>query len=171
VKTLIKLPAGAYKDLVDHLLPGDTSYEQAAFLFTAAQWTPSSLALQVIDSAKLVASDFEVQASDYLELTDATRAQLIKRAHDLGASLVEMHSHPGPWKAAFSPSDLVGLSETVPHMWWRLNKRPYAAIVVAPSGFDALLWLDNPISPRRLDGIAADSMILRPTNITIRAQR
>jgi hypothetical protein len=56
-------------------------------------------------------------------------------------------------------------------MWWRLNKRPYAAIVVAPSGFDALLWLDNPISPRRLDGIAADSMILRPTNITIRAQR
>ena len=68
-------------------------------------------------------------------------------------------------------SDLLGLSETVPHMWWRLDKRPYAAIVVAPSGFDAMVWLDSPVSPQELDFFAAGSQILRPTNITIRALR
>jgi len=171
VKTVIKLPAGAYEDLVAHLLPGDTLNEQAAFLFAVVKVTEQSVALDVIDLTKLTAADFAVQAPDYLELADAARARLIKRAHFLDASLVEMHSHPGPWDAAFSRSDLLGLSETVPHMWWRLNKRPYAAIVVAPSGFDAMVWLDSPISPQELDAIAAGSRILRPTNITMRARR
>lgn len=171
MKTVLKLPAGAYEDLVAHLLPGDTPNEQAAFLFARATVNDRGVALDTIDSAKLVATDFEVQAPDYLELADATRARLIKRAHDLDASLIEIHSHPGPWDAAFSPSDLRGLSETVPHMWWRLNKRPYAAIVIAPSGFDAMVWLNGPRSPQELDSLVAGSQILRPTNITIRARR
>lgn len=171
MKTVLKLPAGAYEDLVAHLLPGDTPNEQAAFLFARARGTDQGVALDVIDSAKLAAADFAVQTPDYLELADATRARLIKRAHDLDASLVEMHSHPGPWDAAFSPSDLGGLSETVPHMWWRLNKRPYAAIVIAPSGFDALVWLDGPPFHQELHSLAAGSQILVPTNITIRARR
>jgi hypothetical protein len=171
MKTVLKLPAGAYEELVAHLLPGDTANEQAAFLFARARGTDHGVALDVIDSAKLANADFAVQAPDYLELADATRARLIKRAHDLDASLVEMHSHPGPWDAAFSPSDLRGLSETVPHMWWRLNKRPYAAIVVAPSGFDALVWLDGPTFPQELHSLAAGSQILAPTNITMRARR
>lgn len=171
MKIVIKLPDGAYESLVAHLLPDDSSYEQAAFLFAVVGRTGDGVVLDTIDSAKLVASDFEVQAPDYLELADATRARLIKRAHDLGASLVEMHSHPGPWKAAFTRSDILGLSETVPHMWWRLDKRPYAAIVVSPSGFDAMVWLESPVSPQALDSLAAGSRILRPTNITIRDQR
>jgi len=171
VKTVLKLPVGTYEDLVAHCLPSDTPNEQAAFLFAVVKVTEQGVALDVIDSAKLVAADFAVQAPDYLELADATRARLIKRAHDLGASLIEMHSHPGPWNAAFSPSDLLGLSETVPHMWWRLNKRPYAAIVIAPSGFDAMVWLNGPLFPQELDSLAAGSEILRPTNITIRAPR
>lgn len=171
MKTVLSLPAGAYEDLAAHLLPGNTPNEQAAFLFARARRTGEGVALDVIDSAKLIAADFEVQAPDYLELTDATRARLIKRAHDLDASLVEMHSHPGPWDAAFSPSDLRGLSETVPHMWWRLNKRPYAALVIAPSGFDAMVWLDGPSFPYELHALAAGSQILRPTNITLRTRR
>jgi hypothetical protein len=171
VKTVLNLPVGAYEDLVAHLLPGDTANEQAAFLFVRMRVTDHAAALEMIESAKLADADFTVQAPDYLELADATRARLIKRAHDLDASLVEMHSHPGPWDAAFSPSDLRGLSETVPHMWWRLNKRPYAAIVVAPSGFDALVWLDGPVFPQELHSLAAGSRLLVPTNITIRARR
>jgi len=170
MKTVLNLPAGTYEDLVAHLLPGDTANEQAAFLFARARVTNRGVTFEMIDSAKLAATDFAVQAPDYLELADATRARLIKRAHDLDASLVEMHSHPGPWDAAFSPSDLHGLSETVPHMWWRLNKRPYAAIVVAPSGFDALVWLDGPVFPQELHSLAAGSQVLIPTNITIRAR-
>jgi hypothetical protein len=171
VKTVVKLPAGVYDDLVAHLLPGDTANEQAAFLFARVRATDQDVTLEVIDSAKLAAADFAVQAPDYLELADATRARLIKRAHDLDASLIEMHSHPGPWDAAFSPSDLRGLSETVKHMWWRLKRRPYAAIVIAPSGFDALVWLNGPPFLQGLHSLAAGSQILAPTNITIRARR
>lgn len=171
MKTVLKLPNGTYDDLVAHLLPANTPNEQAAFLFARVKRTDQGVTLDVINSAKLVAADFAMQAPDYLELTDATRARLIKRAHDLDASLIEMHSHPGPWSAAFSPSDILGLSETVPHMWWRLNKRPYAAIVIAPSDFDAMVWLDGPLSPQELDSLVAGSHVLRPTNITIRARR
>lgn len=167
----LKLPDGMYEDLLDHLLPSNSSYEQAAFLFAVPQRTEDAVVLNTVDSAKLVATDFAVQAVDYLELADGTRARLIKRAHDLDASLIEMHSHPGPWNAAFSRSDLLGLSETVPHMWWRLKRRPYAAIVVAPSGFDAMVWLDSPELPRALDYLAAGSRMLRPTNVTIRNRK
>ena len=171
MRIVLKLPDGMYEDLLDHLLPRDSSYEQAAFLFAVPQRTEDAVVLNTVDSAKLVTADFAVQAVDYLELADSTRARLIKRAHDLDASLVEMHSHPGPWNAGFSRSDLLGLSETVPHMWWRLKKRPYAAIVVAPSGFDAMVWLDSPELPRALDCLAAGSRMLRPTNVTIRNRK
>lgn len=101
-------------------------------------------------------------------MADRTRAALIKRAHDLDASLVELHSHPGPWPAAFSYADRMGLRETVPHMWWRLKKRPYLAFVVASSSFDALVWLDGPKMPRRLDGLVVGERFLRPTNFSLR---
>ena len=81
---------------------------------------------------------------DYFELTDEARIGLIKRAHVLQASLAEFHSHLSPWPAAFSLSDRMGLKETVPHMRWRLKRRPYLAVVVAPSGFDALVWSRDP---------------------------
>ena len=110
------------------------------------------------------AADFTHQEGDYLELEDRSRARLIKRAHDLDACLVELHSHPGSSIAAFSYADRVGLGETVPHMWWRLPKRPYLALVVTETGFDALVWLDNPRVPCRLDGLLAGSRLIRPTN-------
>ncbi len=164
MKTVLKMPDGLFDELTRHLLPPDSVREEAAFLFAEANRFGDHVSFEVVETAKLSPAEFESQLGDYLELTDATRARLIKRAHDLGASLVEMHSHPGPFPAAFSPADRMGLRETVPHMWWRLKKRPYLAIVVARSGFDALVWLDNPKRPQQLDGILAGDRLLRPTN-------
>ena len=56
------------------------------------------------------------------------------------------------------------LKETVPYIWWRLKKRPYLAIVVTATGFDALVWLDNPNIPLQLDGIIVGKSLLSPTN-------
>lgn len=164
MNAVLNLPKGQWEDLINHLLPEKSEAEQAAFLFAKANRTPDKICLDVVETSKLSISDFDVQASDYLELHDASRARLIKRAHDLGASLIEMHSHPGPWPAAFSIADRMGLRETVPHMWWRLPKRPYLAIVVAQTGFDALLWIDNPKIPTALTSIIAGDQVLRPTN-------
>src|SRR5438876_3473296 len=126
MKTTLTLPAGVFEDLTSHLLPRGSIQEQAAFLFVDPQ-VGHDATFELRDYEKLGPSDFDVQESDYLELRDETRARLIKRAHDLKASLVELHSHPGPWPAGFSMSDRRGLRETVPHMWWRLPKRPYLA--------------------------------------------
>ncbi len=55
-------------------------------------------------------------------------------------------------------------SQAVAGLGDALKKRPYLAIVVARSGFDALVWLDNPKRPQQLDGILAGDRLLRPTN-------
>ncbi len=168
MKALLALDEGLYGDLIAHLLPPGESPEQAAFLFARPSCSDDQIVFEVFEAAPLGACDFAAQNDYHLELADATRARLIKRAHDLSASLVEMHSHLGSWPAAFSVSDRAGLRDTVQHMWWRLRKRPYIAVVVASSGFDALLWLDNPRTPRQLDGLLTGDRLLRPTNNSLR---
>ena len=152
MRIVLRLPRGLYEELCHHLLPARVPLEQAAFLF--AKWASERgvVWLDVVETARLSADDLAAQHSDYLELSDTCRIGLIKRAHQLGASLVEMHSHIGRWPAAFSEADRAGLLETVPHMRWRLPQRPYVAVVVAATGFDALAWVDDariPSSSRR----------------------
>src|SRR5262249_38601110 len=151
MKTVLRFTADMYDDLIGHLLPVDASCEQAAFLFAVTRRGAEGTTFTIIEMAKLGGSDFDEQSENYLELSDHTRASMIKRAHDLSASLVEVHSHLGPFVAAFSMSDVLGLAETVPHMWWRLHRKPYMAMVVARSGFDALVWLEGPEKPEAVD--------------------
>jgi hypothetical protein len=98
------------------------------------------MVFDIIEHALLEHRDFAAQYSDYLELADEARVRIIKHAHALKACLVEIHSHPWTWPAEFSPSDRAGLKETVPHMRWRLKERPYLAVVVAQTSYDALVW-------------------------------
>lgn len=167
MKTILNLPDGIFEDLMSHLLPADSSREEAAFMFVTTNRQKAQTSFDLIETRKMLPEDFESQMDNYFELKDVARAGLIKRAHDLDASLVELHSHPSPYPAAFSLADNTGLKETVPHMWWRLSKRPYLAIVVAPRGFDALVWIDNPNVPQALDGLHTGGRLLRPTNNSI----
>jgi len=167
MKAFLKIDDINYRDTMAHLLPRDSIREQAAFFFARAEKSRDQIVLAVVETAKLGPGDFTVQEDDYIEMANETRAGLIKRAHVLDASLVELHSHVGPWPAGFSYADRMGLKETVPHMWWRLKKRPYLAIVIAKSGFDALLWLDGPKVPRALDGVMTGTQVLQPTNLSL----
>lgn len=160
----LKLAAAEQARLWAHLLPDTNGNEQAAFLFCKISDTSDGLVLEAAEQMLLGARDFAVQYEDYIELTDQTRIGLIKRAHKTGTALAEFHSHPGPWPAAFSLSDRRGLKETVPHMRWRLKQRPYLAVVVAPSGFDALIWPQGAVLPEPLAGIDAGGAVLAPTN-------
>lgn len=163
----LHFPAGVYEDLLAHLLPSNQRVEEAVFAFVQAKQLPGEVRLEFVEAEKLFPKDFAVQHKIYLELTDVTRRRLIKRAHDLKASIIEMHSHVGEWPAEFSSSDRAGLKETVPHMWWRLQKRPYGAIVVANDTFDALMWVANPEDPEKLHVLVAGTRTLRPTNNSI----
>ncbi len=165
--TTLHLTTELHAALWAHLLPEESRQEQAAFLFCRTVRHGDDAALEVIDTAFLQSADFAAQYGDYIELTDACRISLIKRAHALGAALAEFHSHPGPWPAAFSPSDRSGLRETVPHMRWRLPRRPYLAVVAAPSGFDALFWPDGAEQPEPLAGIRVGTDLHLPTNASL----
>lgn len=161
----LTLPDGLFGSLNAHLLREGSIREEAAFLFVRPANDDGNF--EVVEARMLKPGDFAHHQSDYLELDDASRASLIKRAHDLDASLVEMHSHPGPFPAAFSYADLRGLQDTVPYMWWRLRKRPYFAIVVADGGFDALAWILDQATPEPLR-IATEGKLFFPTNKTLR---
>jgi hypothetical protein len=164
---ILLLTPELHQALWAHLLPPDTRREQAAFLFCNVADGEGPLVFEAIEASLLQPADFAAQYSDYIEITDACRVGLIKRAHNLGAALAEFHSHPGPWPAAFSPSDRIGLVETVPHMRWRLNNRPYLAVVVAPDDFDALVWTHKSPLPMPLAGIRVGSALHRPTNASL----
>jgi hypothetical protein len=115
-----------------HLLQGEE--EEAAFIFTKTDvLTPFHMLL-------VSPEGFAYKSRFGFELTDAYRASIIKKAHDLDAMIIEFHSHPFPSTACFSPTDIEGLRDFVPHVRWRLKNKPYAAVVVAPQSFDALFW-------------------------------
>lgn len=168
MKTTLTLPAEWWHDVLNHLLPKNAAVEEAAFMFATTERTPSEVKFTVVEILKLTPRDFAARYADLIELKDETRARVIKRAHDLNASIVELHSHVGPWRAAFSFSDIAGLKDIVPHLWWRLKGKPYAAIVVAKDGLDALVWTDEPHVPRGLDAVLAGDEVLRPTNETLK---
>ena len=163
----ITMPPQIFSDIQTHLLPDGATDEEAAFLFVRA--TADELLLELVEWIPIDRAGFAYQTSGYLELADEMSGRVIKRAHDLGCGLVEMHSHPYPWEAQFSPTDLAGLSEFVPHARWRLKQKPYVAIVVAPTGFDGLAWRLDSNDAEPIMGIRVGETLMRPTCLTAAA--
>jgi len=147
-----------------HLRSNPDGEEEAAFLFADAETTPRGITLHVRSWYPVKPEDFEARGWEGIVLSDACRAAMFKRAHDEGRCLIECHSHPGPRPAVFSPYDFEGFVEFVPHVRWRLKGRPYAAVVVADTTFDALAWIDaDSETPLAVDAVTAGSEILYPT--------
>ena len=121
---------------------------------------------EYVDWYLIPSNGFLSRSRYHFELTDETRARVIKQAHDLGTSLAEFHSHAGSWPAAFSASDLLGFQEFVPHAWWRLKGKPYLALVVTRANFDGLAWLTDPRTPQHIDGIVTGGSVLKSTRLS-----
>jgi hypothetical protein len=163
----LELPPEIREALWRQLLPrAARPLEEAAFLFAHAEQGDETVVFRFADWLTVGPEGFRARSPYHLELTDEARAGAIKRAHDLGASLAEVHSHTFPGIPRFSPSDIAGLREFVPHVWWRLRHRPYLALVVSASGFDGLAWIENAEEPQHLEGIVSDGVLLRPSRAT-----
>lgn len=141
-KVLVQMSGSSYEELQDHLLPDDMAAEEAAFLFARATYGGDRLEFHVVDWYPVPHEGFVTRSLHFLELTNETRALVIRRAHELGCSLIEAHSHAGHEPAQFSASDKSGFAEFVPHVLWRLKGRPYAAIVMARASIDGLAWCE-----------------------------
>ena len=137
----VSMPAEIGRRLLAHL--GTRPTEQLAFML--CRWEGESA--RVFDIRPIVAGGFDLQTPWHLSLSDDERAAVIRWAHQASASLIEAHSHLLPGPAELSPSDLGGLDAFVPHVWWRLAHRPYAALVFSEDSFDGLAWRVGPKSP------------------------
>ncbi len=166
--SVLAIPEKIYNDIWKHLLPPKANTEHAAFLFADVSHSVGEIKLEYRDWYAVPPNDFLIQSAYHIELSDETRATVIKKAHDLQACLVEFHSHLGSYEASFSGSDVSGLKEFVPHVMWRLKGRPYAAVVVSESGFDALIWPTGANLPEPLSEIRAGKHTLQPTGATLR---
>jgi hypothetical protein len=162
----VDLPGPMYGEVIAHLLRDDSDLEQAAFGFAERVTEGETLVFRIVEWMPVSPEGFEVQLAYHLELTDAMKASVIKRAHDLGATLIEFHCHTGRWPAAFSLSDRVGFREFVPHVLWRLKGRPYVAVVVARSGRDGLAWIEKMETPERIVALRAGGVVHRCTGLT-----
>jgi hypothetical protein len=130
-------------------------YEAATDTFTLHAWQP------------VLEEGYALQTPVHVELTDETRAEMIQWATREGMSLVEIHSHGGQYTAAFSPSDCWGFEEWVPHLWWRLQGAPYAALVVSDDGtHDGWAWTDDPRSPGQINELVVEGVAQRATGET-----
>jgi hypothetical protein len=111
--------------------------ERVAFLSASEK----NHALEVQDH--LLLPDEDLEAGPWcVQLSDAAQQRVLQWAATTSGWLIEAHSHLGIAgdPAQFSPIDLDGLHEWVPHVRWRLHGRPYAATVFAPTTVDGLAW-------------------------------
>lgn len=143
----------------------DLEAEQVGFFL--ADWVPVTRTFRVREW-KAVHDAEGGQRELHVSLSDEARTAVIKWAMVEDGCLIEAHSH-GKWSpATFSAFDLRMLDEWVPHLWWRLRRRPYAALVTSHVDFDALAWIDGPRMPEQIDGIEAD-VLVAATRSTLRS--
>jgi hypothetical protein len=161
----IVFPRDLYAALITHL--GESPSEQVAFLYTEAPEREEPL--KVKELYRVPESDFDVHSAYHVTLSDGVRGQVIRRAWELGGCLVEVHSHRAGTPASFSRTDIIGLSEWVPHVRWRLRGRTYVALVFEDETFDALVWEEGNEEPAALEGLRiSDGRTLLPTGLTLR---
>ena len=170
MRAVLHLASDDYHRIWQHLFDDGSSMEASGFLFVRHQPEVEQHTFVYLEWYPVPPDGYAVRNDFHFELTDEVRAQVIKRAHDLGASIVEVHSHGGSWPAVFSPSDQWGFREFVPHVWWRLRGRPYLAVVATRRDFDGLVWITGPEDPQRLDGIVVDEHMLMPTGLSFLTQ-
>lgn len=141
------VPADLYLRFCEDL---DGRTEGAGFFL--ADYDPNGRAFRFRGWRAIPESGFESRSEFHLVLRDEIRAEIIKWAWDERASLVEAHSHR-LGEAEFSWSDLDGLRDWVPHLWWRLRGRPYGATLLDGGTLDALAWVEDAETPEQVEAL------------------
>lgn len=164
--TTLECPTDLYKEAMSHL-----NGRAEAVGFFIADFHEATRTFLLRDWKPVRDDGYEHQGQYHVRLSDATQTEMIQWATAEAACLVEAHSHGRLTPSAFSSTDLDGLSEWVPHCSWRLSRRPYAAIVTADDGFDALAWIDGPHAVEQVATLAVGGLDLVATGITLEGRR
>ncbi len=164
--SLLSVGRHMYASIWSHLL--ESEREEAAFILAEAQELAGVTRFTGKDVYLVPHEDLQIHASCHIALSDEAQEKVLMVAWQRRLALVELHSHLGEWPAAFSPSDLLGLSEFAPHAIWRLGQ-PYLALVVTQSEFDAVFWATRDGLAGSLEAIEVDGKVYRPSGRTIKS--
>jgi hypothetical protein len=139
MKRNITIPASIYDAIRLHLFQNEI--EQAVFLFAQPEALAGRLTLVVEDFYPVPPRGWEIQMEVYLQMRDSERAKIMKLARDKGFATIDCHSHPRSGDDVwFSPSDIAGITEFSQYARWKLDAKPFAAIVWGERSLDAVLW-------------------------------
>lgn len=132
----------------------DTSIFEESVSFFLAEPTPEGLRL--VDVRAMAPADFAARTDEHVQLADHVRPEVLAWASSAGLTLVEAHTHPDGDPVCLSPTDVIGLSEWVPHVRWRLRGLPYAALVLGPTTIDAVGWSGHGNKPEAVAALQID---------------
>jgi hypothetical protein len=132
--------------------------EQVAFFLAR----PVPDGVRLVDARAMGPADFDHQSAVHVSLAEHVRPELIAWAWERHLCLVEAHTHVRGDPVCLSPTDLSGLSDWVPHVWWRLRGRPYAALVFGDETVDGIAWRR---SAADAEGVAALEVDGRPPQV------
>lgn len=139
---IISIPTEIEQLVRAHLFQSEL--EQGAFLFAHVKQEADQTTFEVTEAYLVPAEGWQVQMDVHLEMKDEERAKIMKLAKQKNLALVDCHSHPGSFdRVWFSPSDLHGIAEFALYAKWKLDAKPYAAMVWAESSIDAVAWDSN----------------------------
>lgn len=163
MKNTIVIEAAIYATLRRHLFRNNL--EQGAFLFARPMSECGELKLVVEDAYLVPARGWEVQMEVYLQMRDSERSKIMKIARDKDLATIDCHSHPHAGDDVwFSPSDVAGITEFAQYAKWKLDGKPFAAIVWGENSVDAVAWQGDFTDAERVNeivvpGSSASSMI------------
>ena len=161
----IVIPSGLAMALRAHLFQNDI--EQGAFLFARPEERGDSLSLTVEDSYLVPSRGWEVQMDVYLQMKDSERGKIMQKARAKRLCAIDCHSHPHAGADVwFSPSDIKGITEFADYAKWKLDGRPFAALVWGEESVDAVVWsgdFSEPIAATTILITGNPPLLLTPT--------
>ncbi len=167
MKIDIIIPERHYIPLIAHLFQNEL--EQGCFLFARTAVMGTYITAEVVDQHFVRPDGWDVQGELYLEMKDSERAKIMAFARGKDLSVIDCHSHPKSGKTvSFSPSDKSGITEFAGYARWKLDGKPFMAIVWGESSADAKAWHGDFARPSAVDrltvsGTAASAVLQRGT--------
>lgn len=139
MRWIIDLPVQLERAIRAHLF--QSSLEQGAFLFARVEATPHLSRIRVNKAYLVPPGGWRFQGPLYLELKDEERAHVMQMAREAGYCLIDCHSHPDSGDyVEFSSSDVLAITEFASYVRWKLDARPYIAMVWSKAAVDAVVW-------------------------------
>ncbi len=170
MKNIIVIPETLACSMRKHLFQNEK--EQGAFLFAQAQ-EREGVTLHVQDVYLVPTRAWDVQMDVYLEMKDSERAKIMKAARDKNLCAIDCHSHPKSGSEVwFSASDVSGISEFAQYAKWKLDGKPFAAMVWGNGSVDAVIWCGDFAEAKAVDEVQIAKEppdILTPTQSWFRA--